>query len=569
MQTATDPRRVIGDKSDLLSKSQTEAANPSFTFPRLAALSPWGVLFVFFVVNIPLFVCMGLDSDVTMWDLSTRTVLRGGVFYRDTVDNNFPGMLVPLLAARATLGWNSEVLRAVDLGIMGAIAWLLAGCLPAKTTHRGTAALIFVLFAFYFSTTEWCHCQRDTWMLLPALTALRLRFSQTGRLRAQDPSWLAIMGWGAVEGLLWAAGCWIKPFVVIPCAACWMGSAWLTSGVERRWTRLAIDGFAMLATGLLVGAGGVACLIASGAWPAFLEIMLVWNRQYAGYDVSEGLGWLYVAGFVVRFFPWVLVHLAAVPVAITHIRNGRIGIRESTGLVSPLLAVFYLAWLFQAFVLQHLFDYIHVSAILLALTIIMRHVLTAERFIPRASLIAFITVALMMHFPATYGQRLSVWRRSIEEGSTPELRDRLALNADMNWTKLEEVREFLVQNEVRDGELTCFSMRTTPLYFQMGFRPSTRHVFLHNCLVIVASERSAIHADLAASRQRFVVCDLFGIRSDSGELGNANPETRPLPAAWQPPSRWADRVVFRAGRYVVFAVAAAEMTDWLNDSFHV
>ena len=36
--------------------------------------------------------------------------------------------------------------------------------------------------------------------------------------------------------------------------------------------------------------------------------MCVWNREYVVHDVTEGEGWLCLAGFVYRFFPWALVH---------------------------------------------------------------------------------------------------------------------------------------------------------------------------------------------------------------------------------------------------------------------
>jgi hypothetical protein len=92
---------------------------------------------------------------------------------------------------------------------------------------------------------------------------------------------------------------------------------------------------------------------------------------------------------------------------------------------------------------------------------------------------------------------------------------------------------------------------------------------VQNALTVFILQRGRIHDELAASRQRYVVCDLFGLRLRPGEPAEGDPETMPMPPMWQPPSRWADKVVFRSGRYVVFAIDAADMAEWLEDSFQL
>src|SRR5258708_39752057 len=76
--------------------------------------------------------------------------------------------------ARSVVGWRSEVMRAVDLGVVGGVVLLLARWQPGLSfTWR--FALAFALLVFYLGSSEWCHVQRDPWMLLPALAALHLR----------------------------------------------------------------------------------------------------------------------------------------------------------------------------------------------------------------------------------------------------------------------------------------------------------------------------------------------------------------------------------------------------------
>jgi hypothetical protein len=139
----------------------------------------------------------------------------------------------------------------------------------------------------------------------------------------------------------------------------------------------------------------------------------------------------------------------------------------------------------------------------------------------------------------------------------------------MNWSDLEKVRGFLEAQQVQDGEVTCFSMGTSPLYLQLNLQPPTRHIFVRNALTVFVRQRSRIHGLLADSRQPFVVFDLFDMRRQPGELQDDNPETMALSAMWQPPSRWAEKVVFHSGRYVAFAVVAADMPARLGECFHL
>src|SRR5437588_9310418 len=97
---------------------------------RWPLVAAWGSLIVLLLVNLPAFLCMGLDSDISMYDLLARRVLLGDVHYRDLLETNFPGVVWLHMAFRALLGWRSEALRAVDLTIVALSVWLLVGWLP-------------------------------------------------------------------------------------------------------------------------------------------------------------------------------------------------------------------------------------------------------------------------------------------------------------------------------------------------------------------------------------------------------------------------------------------------------
>ncbi|MBI1900729.1 MAG: hypothetical protein HYS13_06420 [Planctomycetia bacterium] len=565
--------------------SAAPVARPGYASALLAG----GLLLVLVVVHGPAFLCLGLDSDITNYDLLARGVLQGQVLYRDALEPNLPGIVWLHVAIRSVLGWESAALRAVDLLFVAGIAWLLGrwltgsegsradvqGVAPslarrvsesrslARRVSVGTGArlgLVAVVLAFYFTTTEWCHCQRDTWMLLPALVGLELRRGQLRRLSLPESSRRAIAGWALAEGAVWAAAFWIKPFVAVPAIACWLVAAWQARRAARTTAgRLALDGFAFLAGGAAVGAAGVAWLIVTGAWPGFVEVMFVWNREYFAHDMYAGQGWLPVLGLCARFFPWVLVHLFALPLAIRQLffARGRTG-----GDAMKLPAAFYLAWLSQAVFLQHLFDYVHVPALVLAIALVASRGLSAARPAAKSAAMASLGICLALSLPSLTVERAGAWMECLREGSTPELRDRLTLLSRVDWTDLEEMEKFLRRQEVAPGEVTCFSLPTVPIYLDLDLSPSTRYVFLQDHLVIYARHRPKIHAALAASPQRFVVCDLsrFGMERMRAFL-DGGPERVP-PAAYP----WASRIVHRSGNYVVFAVAGREMPQWL--AFH-
>src|SRR3954465_12957366 len=135
------------------------------------SLISWGLLVALLAAGLPLFLRMPLWADVTLYDLAARNVLAGGIHYRDVFDPNPPGLVGVRVAVRSLLGWRPEAIRLFDFGVVSGVILLLLRWLPPG--RRVWAALL--LYLFYLGTSEWCHCQRDVWMLLPALAALRLR----------------------------------------------------------------------------------------------------------------------------------------------------------------------------------------------------------------------------------------------------------------------------------------------------------------------------------------------------------------------------------------------------------
>jgi hypothetical protein len=234
------------------------------------SLISWGLLVSLLAVCLPLFLRMPLWADVTLYDLAARNVLSGGIHYRDVFDTNLPGVVWVHAAVRSLLGWRSEAIRLLDFGMVSGVILLLLRWLPPG--RRVWAALL--LYLFYLGTSEWCHCQRDVWMLLPALAALRLRRNGLDHLSTEGSLSRPAAFRPLMEGALWGFALWIKPFVLLPALACWVvGSLRLVgSGRTAAW---ALDTVFLLSGGLLTGGLGMLWLVCSGTWPYFWEVFLV------------------------------------------------------------------------------------------------------------------------------------------------------------------------------------------------------------------------------------------------------------------------------------------------------
>ena len=497
-------------------------------------------LVVLLLVALPPFVCMELHMDPLLFDTYARTLQRGGVMYRDSCEVNLPGMTWLHWGIRSTLGWRSETLRAVDLLVMGSVVVLLVCWFPGLAASW-RFGLAIALVVFYVTRSEWCHVQRDPWMLLPALGALYLRRGR--RLPF-------------VEGMLWAIAFWIKPYVAVPVMCVWLTSAWLDRRDGVSVSRLLVDVAALLAGGATVGALGIAWMVRSGAWPYFVETVKVWSPEYYQFDESEGMPFYRFAGVCVRFFPWIFIHLIAVPAAIQSLRRA-----DQSG---RLMAALYLGWLFQTIVLQHnLFDYIQSPAILLGVAVVVGQTGRESNSALRRLMVAFVGVCVLACVPVL-ARRLEVWPRCWREGSSAELRDRLSVLRKVNWQALERSANYLRSRQVSDGEVSCFSIVTSPLYRELDVEAPTRFHYLQNDWRAFRRQRPSILADLAASRQRFVVVDLawHGIEVNLEQLDE--PSEPPLPPSWE---RWKSQIVYRAERYAVLEIPAAEMPAWMTECF--
>ncbi len=551
--------------------------------PWRSAAAGWVVTAAVLVGGVPLFLCMPPWPDVTLYDIAARNILQGGVHYRDVFDTNLPGIVWAMAAVRATCGWSYEALRAWDLAIVAGSAAVLAAWVR-RAGGPGYAAAWFVagVALFYPFTSEFNHCQRDVWMLLPAVAAGWLRRRQ-------------VITRAAVEGALWGLAVWLKPHVVVPAAVVWLVSAVLLarSGGARA---VAADLLGLLAGGLLVGGAGVLWLVGSGTWPYFWDVFTNWNPEYVAQTRAELPDrWLRTFTY---FPPWSLLHVAAVPAALLGLWEARRPGPPAVP-VRALLGALYLGWLAQALFLQKGFDYVHVPETILAMAVLagfrwavgfpflvwfactgLALNLVGDRPAAAEVVRAFnhrCPAADLEKHPLADPAILELWPRCWREGSSPPLRDRLGQYVDVHccarWEELTRVAQFLrtVDPPLGDGELTCWHDSPHPLYLMLGLKPSTRYMHFGTVLTL-KRHAGQIRDEVAASRQRYVVSDLrrMTYRTADAYAPGAGGRADRLPG-WFPRSQrgvfpWNQPIVFRAGRYVVHRVenpvGAVDIPPW-------
>jgi hypothetical protein len=549
--------------------------------------------------------------------MAARSILRAGVHYRDIFDTNLPGMPWSMALIRRLFGWSYEALRAVDLVVIaGEVAFLCAWMRRGGGPSYSIAWFAAAMALFYPLTSEFNHIQRDPWLLLPALAAARLRLqrSTNSLLPTGEASLRLALGGSILEGLLWGAAVWLKPHVVVPAFAVWAVSVVLMAKRER-WQRIALDFSALMLGGLIAGAAGLAWLVATGAWPYFLDVFLNWNPGYLADMWGSTLKRLVRTFYCFR--PWSILHYAALPLAVLalwevrpwpHSLRERRWLRhtswiytaaptESIAATRALLAALYLGWLAQAILLQKGFDYVQVPVLMLAMALVALNgwALGFAYFCWFALLAALLNLPILrpvarliepvlpevraVQDPLTDFEIMKLWPRCWQEGGSAELRDKLGHFTDAfcgtNWEDLESVARFLrtLNPPLHSGELNCWQDSTHPLYLMLDVEPATRYMH-YGTVFGIRPQAGRIAADVAASRQKYVVSDLMRMTwsTDEAYAPGANGDSHQLPA-WFPASQrqmfpWNQPIVFRSGRYLVHQVekplGEIDIPDWFT-----
>jgi hypothetical protein len=559
---------------------------------------------VLLLIGVPLFVAMPPWTDVTLYQLAARNILKGGVHYRDIFDTNLPGFVWIITALEAAFGSHYRAWNAVDLCVIASAVLVLSRWVNRTGGTPATAAWFVAACAlFYPFTTEYNHLQRDPWQLLPVALATHLRMNRATR----SPAWRPVAT-AVVEGFLWGLAVWLKPHVVFPAFAVWVVSAFALARQHSR-RMIAKDLVAVVCGGLLAGVPGLVWLITTGAWPHFLDVFFNWNPEY----LADAGPVLHRAATVFGFHrPWSWLHYPAILFAVVALWESRVWSRvsqspapvrgsrsvyhaaetEAIATHRAILGVLYLAWMGQVILFQKPNDYLHIPLLLLAFAVVASQ--RCAFFVPLLCWILFVgalhvladynasvrgliaagnrptaTFTLDKH-PLVDRHTWKCWPRVWIEGDSNELRDSLGLSAYVScgpdWTEANEVAAFLrtVEPQLQPGELNCWHDGTHVIYLLLDLDPATRYIHYGTAFTF-QSKREVIAKAVADSHQRYVVSDLMRSRWGGRAVVDSPKAWRdndPLPA-WLPPNErekfpWNQPVVFRAGRYLVHRIDPAK-----------
>jgi hypothetical protein len=542
---------------------------------RWLTITGWVTTAAFLVLGVPLFLRMPLCCDSDLYEVGARTILSGGVHYRDVFDTNPPGFPWLICAVRLFVGTGSEAVRIVDLAIvLGVSAYLLVLARSAGATSTGIAWTAAAIASFYPFIHEYNHVQRDAWMMLPAIGAIALRLRRIDGVRR--PNSMSFL-----EGLLWGLGCWIKPHLLI-IAAC----VWLVTAVRFVSTREALrDLAAVFAGGVSAGLMGLAWLVGTGAWPYFLDVWRNWNTAYAKFIYLELTYRIFVQQLN-YFPPYSCFLLLAVPLSLRNLRD-----RSSPDPVRfrrAVLAAIYLSWMCTSLFLQRGYHYIHIPE-----TLLMLAVFAANRWpVSCATVLSQILVGIFFLATAPISEdpiardkpekanaffrsfahrneafnpdRTRWWSECFGGNPSRELRKGLGMWVDhfggIDPVEIGAVADYLRSQDVRDGELITWHDSPHELYLLLDIKPGIRFMHVGTAYRLGDWQGEQILRELQAAipRARFTVSDLYSITRHRDHLNDVGPDgLSPRIPPWQRAEfPFNQPVVFRSpsGRHLVHKI---------------
>ena len=133
----------------------------------------------------------------------------------------------------------------------------------------------------------------------------------------------------------------------------------------------------------------------------------------------------------------------------------------------------------------------------------------------RTAIAATLAVGLISS-PLLASGRLSLWDDCLMEGSTPSIQASLS---QMNYPDREaiaEVAEFLRNEGVKDGEVSCLNGHSVHVLHRLQIQPSSRYWCMWILQGLFSSHSAEIEESLLNSGHRFIVtdsiaCDALGL----------------------------------------------------------
>src|SRR5262249_45349738 len=141
------------------------------------------------------------------------------------------------------------------------------------------------------------------------------------------------------------------------------------------------------------------------------------------------------------------------------------------------------------------------------------------------------------------------------------MRARLSLERDLaapDWLELDQVRQFLAEQHVRDGELNCFAVSALSLYLDLKVKPGQPFLYGWGTVSFFKHHKEEIISGMRNSSERFIVNDYMQVgysREEARKLDPRYPHGRlPVPGVLRGDFPWDYNNIFRSGRYLVHVV---------------
>ncbi len=268
-----------------------------------------GVIVIITLMALPT-ITYPLGRDQGEFATIGRGILDGRIPYVDLWNPKPPAVFYVYAAAIKLLGRTSEAIRAIDLLLFPptALALYWIGRRLANARVGIWAALLYGVF--YFTETFWTLTQNDGIVLLPMTLAAACA------IQAADLERRSAL-WAFAAGGLSAYVIWFKyPFAIFVGAVVF---AYIWVGARRAVPLPRRDGIAFVGGGLLIGLGGIACLMAMGAWDTLVQSALL-TAHYTAQGIGDFAGAMATAlGF--RGQQWGLLAILALIGVIAGLRR--------------------------------------------------------------------------------------------------------------------------------------------------------------------------------------------------------------------------------------------------------
>nr|AUN37554.1 hypothetical protein [uncultured bacterium] len=234
------------------------------------------------IIKRPVFLLLALIVVITLIALPTLTyplgrdqgefatigrgILDGRIPYVDLWNPKPPAIFYVYAAAIRLFGRSSEAVRVLDLLMFPPLAATLYWIGKRLASSRVGLWATLLFGVFYFTETFWTLSQNDGIVLLPMALALACA------IKAADAEKRSAL-WALASGALSAYVIWYKyPFALFVGVAVF-AYVWVRArrASPLQWRDIG----AFIVGGLLIGIGGIAHMMAIGAWDALVQSALV------------------------------------------------------------------------------------------------------------------------------------------------------------------------------------------------------------------------------------------------------------------------------------------------------